>query len=139
VAVLRARCPRCDDPKPTTDGVYARLKKRYHLCQTCGLKFQSVEIEPRDLAAPRSHEASPARSMPRCRASLEAEAELRAENEPPDERDRDDARAMLKAWEVRRALVRTEKLLEAERQPLGEDLALLERVAATPEGPRLAD
>lgn len=43
---ISIRCPRCDAKKPKTDSV--RPPIRYHNCQKCGLRFQSLEIDMAD-------------------------------------------------------------------------------------------
>lgn len=52
VPFVPVRCPRCKATKPITDGIYKPLRRRYHLCQDCGRKFLSVELDPGDLETP---------------------------------------------------------------------------------------
>lgn len=38
------RCPKCGARHPRTTGQHVRI--RYHRCQSCGLPFRSLEIDP---------------------------------------------------------------------------------------------
>lgn len=51
VPFVPVRCPRCLAEKPRTVGTHERRdgKVRYHICQGCGIKFHSIEIDPSEL------------------------------------------------------------------------------------------
>lgn len=44
------RCPKCQKHKPRTYGQGGRI--RWHVCQACGQRYKSMEIDPRDLRDP---------------------------------------------------------------------------------------
>lgn len=48
VPFVPVRCPRCREGQPVTYGARELRagKTRYHICQGCGLKFQSLEVDP---------------------------------------------------------------------------------------------
>lgn len=52
VPFVPVRCPRCRKVKPITYGKREAPegRVRYHTCQGCGEKFQSMEIDPTEIA-----------------------------------------------------------------------------------------